>query len=731
MDASPFDTELAEERRARLAAERLLQQKQSELKTANRKLNEHALSLSDQIVDQRRLMQELKGENSQVQQDLADANVKVVEVERLLWNAIESIQDGFALFDKNLNLIAANHPYISVLEGAEHIGPGVHFDSILDVCLDEGLVDLGDKSEDEWYDFMLDRWTHDVIEPVTLRFWNGMYVKLVDRRTNEGGIVSLALNITDSIQREEDLREARDKAQAADRAKSAFLAKMSHELRTPMNGVVGMADLLLENDLDEESQLYVSTIKSSGDALLDIINDVLDFSKIEADRIGLKEEAFDLERIVQEVALIVEPTVQQKRIRLDVDYDQFLPTEFIGDRGRIRQILINLVGNAVKFTNEGHVLIRVVGLPLEDEKIQLHITVEDTGIGIDADKVEHVFGEFNQIEEDANRKYEGTGLGLAITRRLIERMGGEVWIDSIKGEGSSFGFAVPLPIATTREATISALPDSLKTVLLVGPASVNQSVLRRQINLLGCKAEFCESIAALPEILNATNPDVIIAFQGQGFEDLPCVIDRTKEAASDIPIIALVSPADAAKIAEPTRLLTKPIMRSALFDKLLDCATEGNSRRVNDRGSMPVVKKPAKFRVLAAEDNKTNQLVFRKMLKNVEMDLTVVENGREAVDAYEKVDPHMIFMDISMPEMDGMEATAKIRKIERQQGKDPVPICAMTAHAMDGDKERISDYGLDYYLTKPLSRQALTGLISAIKIRTFGPEEDEPVSKEA
>ncbi len=730
MDSSNFETELADERRARLAAERLLDQKQAELKTANRKLNEHALSLSDQIVDQRRLMQELEGENSQVQQDLADANVKVVEVERLLWNAIESIQDGFALFDKDLNLIAANSPYISVLEGAEHIGPGVNFDSILDVCLDEGLVDLGDRSEDDWYDFMLDRWDEKVIEPVTLRFWNGMYVKLVDRRTNDGGVVSLALNITDSIQREEELRDARDKAQAADRAKSAFLAKMSHELRTPMNGVVGMADLLIENNLDEESKLYASTIKSSGDALLDIINDVLDFSKIEADRIGLKEDPFDLERIVQEVALTVEPTVQQKRIRLDVDYDQFLPTEFIGDRGRVRQILVNLVGNAVKFTDEGHVLIRVVGLPLNGESIQLHITVEDTGIGIDADKVEHVFGEFNQIEDEANRKYEGTGLGLAITRRLIERMGGEVWIDSVKGEGSSFGFTIPLPVSKYHDATISKLPDNMKKVLLVGPVSVNQSVLRRQINLLGCTAETCESLQGLTEALNKTKPDAVIVFQGQGFEDLPSVVAQVTEAANGRPVIALVSPTEASKLSAPTLLLTKPVIRSALFDRLLDCAAPKTRSVAPNRQRRDVSEDPSDFRVLAAEDNKTNQLVFKKMLKNVEMDLTLVENGREAVEAYEKVNPHMIFMDISMPEMDGMEATAKIRELERKSGRKPVPICAMTAHAMDGDKERISDHGLDYYLTKPLSRQALTGLIGTIKLKLHGRVED-PISKEA
>ncbi|MFY0693236.1 MAG: response regulator [Paracoccaceae bacterium] len=729
METAVFNDELSRERRARLAAERLLEQKQAELKTANRKLSQHALSLSDQIVDQRKVVAELQGENSQVQEDLEKANVKVTEVERLLWDALESIPDGFALFDKDFKLIAANHPYLSVIEHAEHVGPGVSYESILDLCLDEGLVDLEGKGEDEWYDFMLDRWSAPHIEPVTLRFWNGMYVKLVDRRTADGGIVSLALNITDTIRREDELREARDKAQAADRAKSSFLARMSHELRTPMNGVVGMAELLIANDLDEESALYASTIKGSGEALLEIINDVLDFSKIEADKIELKPEPFDLERVVQEVALIVEPTIQQKQITLDVDYDQFLPTTFVGDRGRLRQILTNLVGNAVKFTDQGHVLIRVVGLPRDNDQFQLHITVEDTGIGIDEDMVDHIFGEFNQVEDQENRKFEGTGLGLAITRRLVEHMGGEVWIDSVKGEGSAFGFMLMLPRAKNPHDEEMRLPDDLRHILLAGPRSVDQSILARQIRLLGRSTQTVETLQDALAIIAKTPPDLVILSAPQSAGGHPDPLETLQTAKPVLPVIVMEPSSEQAGVTDHPYILKKPILRHDLFSLLL--AASNAARTHTPPPEAP--KAERKLQVLAAEDNKTNQLVFRKMLKDIDLDLTIVGNGREALEAFTAHRPDMIFMDISMPEMDGMEATREIRALEQKHEGKPVPIIAMTAHAVDGDEARIRQAGVDHYLTKPLKRDEIHKLIRDLTPRDVSAADpaQKTLSKEA
>ncbi|SHF47822.1 hypothetical protein SAMN05444273_106211 [Litoreibacter ascidiaceicola] len=708
MEHSLANHDLMQERRARLAAERLLEQKQAELTAANRKLSAHALDLSGQIVDQRRVVQELEGQNTRVAKDLVAANHKVVAVERLLWDAIDTIRDGFALFDAKLNLIAANPPYLAAFEGAGDIGPGSGYDEILDLCIDEGIVDLRGQKPEDWLDMMQGRWTGAEIEPITLRFWNGVYVKIMDRRTSDGGVVSMVLNITENILREDELRDARDKAQAADRAKSAFLAKMSHELRTPMNGVVGMADLLLENGLDEECTLYAQTIRSSGEALLDIINDVLDFSKIEAEKIQLKPQPFDLERLVQDVGLIVGPTVQQKGLDFQIDYDQFLPAEFVGDHGRIRQILTNLVGNAVKFTDEGHVMVRVVGI-VDDatRSCQLHFTIEDSGLGVDTSMVDHIFGEFNQIEDEANRKFEGTGLGLAITRKLVEQMGGEVWITSVKDEGACFGFQINLPLVSDAEAVPNMIPKTIKSAIVIEPNAMDLDILTRQMELLGLP------MIALPNAAAAKTdmaPDIIFVGHHHEFCDGPSTIETVGRVFPDVPIVAMISPADPATVPTSIPTLRKPFHRQDLFDCLAKAA------------HTPVPEKETRqLRILAAEDNKTNQLVFRKMLKTVTADLTMASNGVEAVEAFEHGHFDLVFMDISMPEMDGMEASRSIRQLESARGSNPVPIIAMTAHAMAGDEERIREAGISHYLTKPLKKDKIHALIEELSPTETAP----------
>ena len=278
-----------------------------------------------------------------------------------------------------------------------------------------------------------------------------------------------------------------------------------------MNGVVGMAELLQESELCEEQALYVDTIKKSGEALLVIINDILDYSKIEAGKLSLKEDHFDLEQSINEVLTLLLPTAREKGIDLLLDFDVLLPSRYVGDAGRIRQILTNLIGNAVKFTADGHVIVRVVGLEVSDTgTTQLHISVEDTGIGIADGMVDHIFGEFNQVENDRNRKFDGTGLGLSITKQLVELMGGEIWVDSVDGEGSCFGVALTLPRSDGGDVIPPNLPSDLKSVAIIAANQMTGMILNRQLSVFGVNVQCFKSVDAFRGA-HAADIDLILA----------------------------------------------------------------------------------------------------------------------------------------------------------------------------------------------------------------------------
>ena len=348
---------LAAERRARLAAERRLEQMKSELYEANADISLHARNLSteiastqQQVVHVRNEAEELKVRYDHAQQSLASAKSAITIAERRLWDSLETIRDGFAVFGPDDILIAANRAYLSVFDGLEMVRPGISLAELFLLLAEEGIVDTGRLKAADWQAEMLDRLKKHRIDSAVLKVWNGTYIKLIDRRTRDGDLVTLALNITDQIEREKQLEETSLRAEAANRAKSAFLANMSHEIRTPMNGIIGMADLLVETALDDEQRTYIDTIRSSGEALLVIITDVLDYSKIEAEKISLKARPFDLERCIHDVVTLLSPSATDKGIQIAVDYDLFMPTSYEGDAGRVRQVLTNLVGNAIKFT---------------------------------------------------------------------------------------------------------------------------------------------------------------------------------------------------------------------------------------------------------------------------------------------------------------------------------------------------------------------------------------------
>ncbi|WP_299421280.1 response regulator [uncultured Shimia sp.] len=699
---------LADERRARLAAERLLELKKRELYAANRKLGKHAAQLSNEIVETRAEYETVVNENKKVRHDLETAKERADQAERRLWHSIATIRDGFAFFDAQGKMIAANPAYLAIFEGADHVKPGISYQEIMEFAAHEGLFVLEDTSPDDWCNMMEQRWHEDEPEPVIVRLWNEEFLKLIDQRDQGEDRASLALNITDSVRKEAELQHARQEAEAASQAKSAFLANMSHELRTPMNGVVGMASLLMDTSLSEEQRLFASTIKNSGEALLSIINDVLDYSKLGAENVGLRTEPFDLERCIHEVMTLHQVSAREKGVELLVDYDLFLPTKFVGDIGRMRQILTHLIGNGVKFTHHGHVQVQVVGVITNDgSEAVIHVTVQDTGIGIPEEKLEHIFGEFNQVDTSQNREFEGTGLGLALTKQLVGLMSGEIWVDSVIAEGTSFGFRLSMPIEEDCEQLPIPLPDTVQHVLVASDMEVNSDLLHKQLEQMGATVTICTDQTQV--LLLAPHVDLILADHtpsGINARDLGAEMQKMEIST---PILALTSDlkvfAGMEKDSLVKAILQKPGSRAELNLGIAKAANAGASQR----------RKPTKrrMRVLSAEDNKTNRLVLEKLLKPLDIELEFAHDGVEAVEKFQSYAPDLIFMDISMPRMDGTEATQKIRDLEMIT-KGHVPIVALTALANEGDEEHILSHGLDRYLTKPLRKKEIFKVIAEI-----------------
>ena len=707
---------LVRERRARLAAERLLDLKSRELVAANERLAQHANSLSDTVAGQRQNLQAAHSRNSEIESDLERALAAARLAQRRLWQALETMRDGFAVFDADHRLIIANGAFVALFQGRGDLQPGRTYDEVVRCLAREGIVDLDGRDEDDWHHEMIARLMKPDIAPRTVRLTDGRFLKLIDRRGAAGDLVCLTVDISENMRREAELDEARARAEAASRAKSAFLANMSHEIRTPMNGVVGMAELLCETELGEEQRLFAETIRTSGEALLTIINDVLDYSKAEAEKLRLCPEPFDLERCLHEVMLLLQPTAREKGVSLAVDFDLFLPTRFVADPGRMRQILTNLLGNAVKFTDRGHVLARVVGLDRGNGMFDLHFSIEDTGIGMAPEHLDHIFAEFSQIEEQSNRKFEGTGLGLAITRQLVGLMGGDIWVDSEPGKGSCFGFRIPVPVAEAVPADRPQRAVTQKSAIVVDDATINRAILTRQLETLGLTVRAFRGAAEVAVALAEGQGCDLAILDGDAPDDsAPALAETVRIHCPGAAVLVTGTGPLSSRLPEGLvdGFLQKPVLRSDLFARLQDLSAPDAAPEA--LSGPPASSAARRIRVLAAEDNRTNRLVFAKMVQEFDIDLHFAGNGREAVELWDRLRPDLIYMDISMPEMDGRQATAAIRAREAAEGKGArVPVIAMTAHAIEGDGDSILAAGANLYLTKPLKKAEIAAPILAL-----------------
>ncbi len=677
---------------------------------------------------------------------MEEANLREIdEARRRLIDAIESISEGFSLYDADDHLVVANNRYRTLLYPgmSDVIKQGSPFELIIRTAAERGLISDAEGRIEEWVEQRL-KMHREPGEPHLQHRRDGSWIRISERKTEDGSTVAVYSDITELKRREEE-------AQAASRAKSEFLATMSHEIRTPMNGVIGMAGLLLDTDLDREQRDFAEIIRHSGEALLTVINAILDFSKIEAGRLELEEQAFEVRDCLETAIDLLTNEASTKGLDLAYIVEGELPEALVGDVTRLRQILINLLGNAIKFTDKGEVVLSVTSRPLsaaDGEQYaqasgepwhEFHFVVRDTGIGIPADRMDRLFQSFSQVDASTARRYGGTGLGLVISKRFCELMGGTMWAESagIPGQGTQCHFTIRAQSAPSTEHTYLHETQSQltgKRVLIVDDSATNRRILTLQTQSWGMVPRDTESPEQALEwlrqgerfavaLLDMEMPEMDGRALASEIRKLPGAQNK-----NELPLVMLSSLSERETVrrlddeeAQFSGILAKPIKPSQLFNSLIDIFgddTLRENRRVSEAKSLfnRNMGEEVPLRILLAEDNAINQKLGLRLLERLGYRADVAANGFETLDALRRQPYDVVLMDVQMPDMDGLEAT---RRIVKGWPSDKRPrIIAMTANAMQGDREMCLEAGMDDYISKPIRTEKLIESLSRCRSLT-------------
>ena len=695
------------------------------------------------------------------EKELTEARHEVERASTLMQAATRAMAQGMFIVDVEQTLFA-NRKFMEMLNvPAEIVEPGRDWRDFLDYCIERGDYDSTGREESRQH--IVDCIENNVGYTAERKMSDGHWLRIDALPADNKIMVVTYTDVTEAKERETQLNELLGKAEIADRAKSEFLANMSHEIRTPMNGVLGMAELLSRTNLDSRQRTFTDIIVKSGTALLTIINDILDFSKIDAGQMVLDEAPFDLRETIEDVATLVSARAVEKDVELIVRIDPALESRVIGDVGRVRQVITNIAGNAVKFTETGHVLIELSGERRPGERLAVKLRVEDTGIGIPADKLGEIFEKFSQVDNSSTRRHEGTGLGLAITSRLVALMGGTIRAESksVYGKGSVFIVELDMPID---KKPVRAKPVPIDVtgsrILVIDDNPVNRAILIEQLSAWGFDACAAESgdegenvLAAASRYGIAVDAAILDYHMPERNGAMVARSIRKTYTATDLPIVMLTSMD--VRTAEPgfneigvQATLMKPARSSLLLETIIETLQANSARKAEAAGpaaaaqpapqpttaptsvveirptaSRPVEaetpRPPSGLDILVAEDNEVNQIVFTQILEDMGLRYLIVDNGSAAVDTWKQLRPAMILMDVSMPVMNGHQATGAIRAAEGADASlGHTPIVGVTAHALTGDRERCLEAGMDDYLSKPISPEKLEA-----KVREWLPAE--------